>query len=193
MVDVSFNAQRDALEDLLDEELTFEATTTDGLTNHLPMALVAKSGLGASIEELRRFATRYEVRLAPRGDAGTPLTSATWEGAIGKVGAFDALRDYFMIAVNDDGPEATVRRHLDALTSGICGAAFHGAIRLAYALELSSPFARRGRSRVPRRERDAARRPPTMALIQRNRGRGTCTTLVVTRLRPSTDETIDLR
>ncbi len=139
MVDVSFNAQRDALEDLLDEELTFEATTTDGLTNHLPMALVAKSGLGASIEELRRFATRYEVRLAPRGDAGTPLTSATWEGAIGKVGAFDALRDYFMIAVNDDGPETTVRRHLDALTSGICGAAFHGAIRLAYALELSSP------------------------------------------------------
>jgi hypothetical protein len=133
------SSQREVLEGLLDEELTFDATTTSGLTNHLPMALVAKCGLGASSEELRRFATRYEKRLAPRIVVDAPLTKATWRSAIGRRGTFDALSMYFVKAVNDEGPEATLRQHLDALTPGICGAAFHGAIRLAYALELSSP------------------------------------------------------
>jgi len=139
MDESSLTSQRDALENLLDEELAFDATTTRGLTNHLPMALVAKSGLGASSEELRRFATRYEVRLAPRNDVDTQLTAATWRSAIGRAGSFKDLCDYFLSAVNDQGPEATLQRHLDALTPGICGAAFHGVIRLAYALELSSP------------------------------------------------------
>jgi hypothetical protein len=139
MDESSLTSQRFALENLLDEELAFDATTTNGLTNHLPMALVAKSGLGASSEELRRFATRYEVRLAPRDDVVAQLTAATWRGAIGHVGSFEVLCDYFTRAVNDDGPQATLQHHLDALLPGICGAAFHGAIRLAYALELSSP------------------------------------------------------
>jgi Questin oxidase-like len=139
MDESSLTSQRDVLENLLDEELAFDATTTKGLTNHLPMALVAKSGLGASSTELRRFATRYERRLAPRSDVDIELTAATWRSAIGHVGSFEVLCDYFRRAVNDDGPAATMERHLDALFPGICGAAFHGAIRLAYALELSSP------------------------------------------------------
>jgi hypothetical protein len=139
MDESSLTSQRNILENLLDEELAFDATTTKGLTNHLPMALVAKSGLGASSSELRRFATRYERRLAPRNDADTELTAVTWRSAIGHAGSFEVLCDYFQRAVNDDGPETTLERHLDALFPGICGAAFHGAIRLAYALELSSP------------------------------------------------------
>jgi hypothetical protein len=139
MDESSLTSQRDALENLLDEELAFDATTTKGLTNHLPMALVAKSGLGASSEELRRFATRYEVRLAPRNDVDTQLTSATWRSAIGQVGSFEVLCDYFMSAISDEGSDATLRGHLDALSPGISGAAFHGVIRLAYALESSSP------------------------------------------------------
>lgn len=139
MDEFSFASQRDALESLLDEELTFDATTTNGLTNHLPMALVAKSGLGASSEELRRFATRYERRLAPRSDVDTRLTAATWRSAVGRADTYEVLCDYFMRVVNDVGPEEMLQRHIDALTAGICGAAFHGAIRLAYALELSSP------------------------------------------------------
>ncbi len=131
--------RRDVLEELLDEELGFDATKTTGLTHHMPMALVAKSALGATADELRRFATRYERRLAPRKDAEVPLTKATWQRAIGHEGTFDALSDYFSKAITDEGPDATLRSHLDAVTPGICGAAFHGAIRLAYALELSSP------------------------------------------------------
>lgn len=139
MSDFSLLHRRGVLESLLEEELTFDATTLNGLTNHLPMALVAKSGLGASNEELRRFANAYRRRLATREPSTTALTSATWTSAIGVAGTYEDFCEYFMHAVNDAGPEATIRSHLDALTSGICGAAFHGALRLAYALEISSP------------------------------------------------------
>jgi hypothetical protein len=131
--------RRGVLESLLEEELTFDATTSNGLTNHLPMALIAKSGLGASNEELRRFANAYRRRLATRAPSSTELTSTTWTSAIGVAGTYDDLCEYFMQAVDNEGPEATIRSHLDALTQGICGAAFHGALRLAYALEISSP------------------------------------------------------
>lgn len=40
------------LQELLDEELGTEPTTIRGLTNHLPMALVAKERLGAVPDEL---------------------------------------------------------------------------------------------------------------------------------------------
>jgi hypothetical protein len=139
MDEFTLTSQRTELENLLDEELAFDATTTKGLTNHLPMALVAKNGLGASSDELRRFATRYEKRLTARTDFDTELTGATWRSAIGHIGSFDVLCNYFLRSVKDEGPEATLKRHLDAMLPGVCGAAFHGAIRLAYALELSSP------------------------------------------------------
>ena len=48
MVGQDFNP---ALQQLLDDELTSDPTTTRGLTNHLPMALVAKERLGADADE----------------------------------------------------------------------------------------------------------------------------------------------
>lgn len=139
VADFSHATHREVLESLLDEELTFDATTTNGLTNHLPMALVAKNGLGAPAEELRRFALRYRQRLAVRSDPATKLTHKNWRTAIGQQGSFEDLCVYFTGAVNEEGTEATVRSHLDALTPGICGVAFHGALRLAYAMELANP------------------------------------------------------
>lgn len=137
--DFSLLDRHGVLESLLEEELSFDATTSRGLTNHLPMALVAKSGLGASNEELRRFANTYRRRLVERGRPAIELTSATWKDAIGVAGAYEDLCEYFMRAVDEAGSEATIRSHLGELMSGICGAAFHGALRLAYALEISSP------------------------------------------------------
>jgi hypothetical protein len=47
--------------------------------------------------------------------------------------------DYFDREINQHGTEETVRNHLDALVDGVSGAAFHGVIRLAYALDVASP------------------------------------------------------
>ena len=128
-----------ALNALLDAELEFDATTKRGLTNHLPMALVAKAGLGAPKEELDRYAAFYQDQLVASSKPSSTLNSRTWQQAIGQPGSFDELRDYFVRRINEDGIEAAIRGHIEPLVPGIHGAAFHGAIRLAYALEVASP------------------------------------------------------
>jgi hypothetical protein len=130
----------DVLSELLDDELNADPTTKRNLTNHLPMALVAKTRLGANEGELRRFAAAYSKRNAPLAPVQHPLTSNTWTTAIGQKGASGDLRDYFSRSVNDVGVDNTLRAHLPFLLPGISGAAFHGAIRLAYALEVASPI-----------------------------------------------------
>jgi hypothetical protein len=127
------------LSELLDEELGSDPTTSRHLTNHLPMALVAKSHLGANDEELRRFAKIYSKRNVPLAPVQQVLNHASWTAAIGQQGASGDLRDYFVRCVNDVGIDQTMRTHLPALLPGISGVAFHGAIRLAYALEVKSP------------------------------------------------------
>jgi hypothetical protein len=129
----------DVLGELIDEELALDATTSNGLTNHLPMALVAKAGLGASRTELERFMAKYRRRLVAMGEAERHLTRATWRSAVGESDAYVDFVDYFDREIDEHGTEETVRNHLDALVDGLSGAAFHGVIRLAYALDVASP------------------------------------------------------
>jgi Questin oxidase-like len=135
----------DALGELIDVELNCDATTSNGLTNHLPMALVAKAGLGASRAELERFMKKYRRRLVATDEADRHLTRATWRSAVGEANAYADLVDYFDREIDEHGIEETVRNHLDDLVDGVSGAAFHGVIRLAYALDVaSSPRVARG-------------------------------------------------
>lgn len=127
------------LQELLGDELASDPTTLRGLTNHLPMALVAKQRLGASDGELRRFAATYSQRLAPLATAEEHFDHATWTSAIGDRAKSTELRRYFSLDVADNGVDASLRAHLPALLPGVGGAGFHGVIRLAYAIEASSP------------------------------------------------------
>ena len=127
------------LQELLDDELGTDPTTVRGLTNHLPMALVAKRGLGADADELLRFAAAYSSRVVAIDAPSTQLDGNTWRSAIGDYDAAADLRAYFVRQVADAGSDETLRLHLPALLAGISGAAFHGVIRLAYAIEVSSP------------------------------------------------------
>jgi hypothetical protein len=133
------NVPNDVLGEVIDEELDFDATTSRGLTNHLPMALVAKAGLGASRDELERFSAKYRTRLVPSSGSTTRLRSDTWRGAIGHHDAYVDLTDYFTREIEERGVEETLHGHLDVLVDGVSGAAFHGVIRLAYALDVASP------------------------------------------------------
>ncbi|OYV65743.1 MAG: hypothetical protein B7X07_01840 [Actinobacteria bacterium 21-64-8] len=128
------------LSELLGDDLSSDPTTNHGLTNHLPMALVAKQRLGASDGELVRFARRYARRLVPLDAARDALDESTWRRVIGRRDASAELRPYFARRVMDEGVDHTLRQHLPLLWPGLAGAGFHGAIRLAYALEASSPM-----------------------------------------------------
>lgn len=127
------------LDELLGDELTRDPTTNRGLTNHLPMALVAKERLGASDDELVRFARRYDRKLVPLELASAALDGRTWRHTIGRRDASAELRLYFARRVADEGVDQTLTQHLPLLWPGLAGAGFHGVIRLAYALETSSP------------------------------------------------------
>ena len=127
------------LQGLLDDELGADPTTVRGLTNHLPMALVAKEGLGADADELIRFAAAYSSRITVLDEPSRRLDEGNWRSAIGNYGAAADLRSYFVRQVAEEGTDEALKRHLPALMAGIGGAAFHGVIRLSYAIEVSSP------------------------------------------------------
>lgn len=105
---------------LIEDASRFSAFYGRALSNHLPMALIALEGLGASPEQVSAFAAGYSRKLEPMPAAEC------------------ARAAFFEAAIARDGAEAVVRQWADRLLPGIGSAAFHGLIRLAYALESGS-------------------------------------------------------
>ena len=102
------------------------------------MALVAKEGLGADADELIRFAAAYATRITTLDEPSKRLDENNWRSAIGNYEAAADLRNYFVRQVGEAGTDETLKKHLPVLMAGFGGAAFHGVIRLAYAIEVSS-------------------------------------------------------
>jgi hypothetical protein len=59
--------------------------------------------------------------------------------AVGTPAAYPDLVLYFDDEIENHGVTDTLRTHLEPLVGGVSGAAFHGVIRLAYALDAESP------------------------------------------------------
>jgi hypothetical protein len=104
---------------LIDGNRRFAPSYGDGLTNHLPMALRALSRLGAREERLTAFAEAYGRRLEPAPRDERPAALAADLRARGR--------------------EAVLRERLVALAPGLAGSAFHGVIRVAYAVMSDEP------------------------------------------------------
>jgi hypothetical protein len=106
------------LEALLDDELAYDPVTVQDFSDHLPMALVALDRLGASDSRLGEFALLYTRTLVPVR------------------AVVQAARDRYAADVAALGIDGAVRAHLPQFIPGIGSAAFHGVIRLAYAVEV---------------------------------------------------------
>jgi hypothetical protein len=105
-----------ALVEALDRQIGFDARTRQGLSNHLPMELVALDALGAPAERLHDMLDRWvTAMLDPRRDPTV-------------FGAFRA-------EIAADGIDATVARHLPRFAESPSSEWFHSMIRLAYALD----------------------------------------------------------
>ncbi len=109
---------RPATRERIEASLRFSATYRGYLANHLPMALVALDGMGADDARIEEFARGYSRHLEPF--AASPVV------------------DEYSRRVEKAGIEGALSQSLDALAPGIASAAFHGAIRTAYALESGS-------------------------------------------------------
>lgn len=124
-----------SLMSLLDDGGRFDAEYRGGLSNHLPMALVALSRLGAGEGALEAFAEDYRHKLdAAPAEQPWPAGDA-WRGRFGDRAAWPAYRSLFNEwMVFEDVPQV-LEQVLPALMPGCGAAAFHGLIRTAYALE----------------------------------------------------------
>jgi hypothetical protein len=97
--------------------MRYSDTYANGMSNHLPMALLAIRRLGATADRAAEFESFYARRLRPM--------SAEEE----------ADADRLAAELARDGHEAFLGRHVARLTPGIGSAAFHGVIRTAYAVD----------------------------------------------------------
>jgi hypothetical protein len=126
------------LERLLDDNLRFDLGGR-GTVNHLPMALVALSRMGASEERLVDYFGWWENnRALPRRESGQAV-GEYWQRHIGDAAMFAALSDYFRERILDRGSAAVITSAFPVLSPGIAAAAFHGLIRLAYGIEADHP------------------------------------------------------
>ena len=124
-----------ALAALLDAGAAHDAEYAGGLSNHLPMALVALKRLGADDAQLQAFAEAHASRLEPAPPhEGWPAGEA-WATRLGRREAWPVYRDLFMQWLDNEGAGDVLRQVLPLLMRGCGAAAFHGLIRTAYAAQ----------------------------------------------------------
>lgn len=125
------------LNQMLDDALALSPEYGDGLSSHLPMALTALRRLGADGRRLRAFGRTYTAAKAlqptlpaERWPAGDP-----WQERFGDMAAWPAYRGLFREWIAHEGVTDMLTQVLPPLMRGCGGAAFHGLIRCAYALD----------------------------------------------------------
>jgi len=104
-----------------------------GLSNHLPMALLALQRLGADDALLTAWHDRYAARLEPAPPAQAWPSGDAWPGRLGELAAWPAYRDLFGQWIGHEGGADVLAQALPVLMPGCGAGAFHGPIRVAYA------------------------------------------------------------
>ena len=104
-----------------------------GLSNHLPMALLALQRLGADDTHLTAWHGRYAARLDPAPAAQAWPAGDPWPGRLGELSAWPAYRDLFGQWIGHEGGADVLAQVLPVLMPGCGAGAFHGPIRVAYA------------------------------------------------------------
>lgn len=128
-----------SLAERLTEARRHDAEYAAGLSNHLPMALVALASLGAGDARLAAFAERYARRLLPGPAAAEWPGGDAWKSRLGERDAWPAYRALFEEWLLHEDAAVVLSQVLPPLMQGVGAAAFHGPIRTACALRAAHP------------------------------------------------------
>jgi hypothetical protein len=112
----------------------WDAEYGHNLSNHLPMALTALARLGASDERLASFAEHYAQRLHAMPPAEPWPAGDAWRAHLGRPRAWPLYRSLWREWIAHEGAADVLQQALPVLMQGAGAAAFHGPIRVAYAL-----------------------------------------------------------
>jgi len=132
--------RKETLDALLRKNRNHELATQQGVNNHVPMVLIALYRLGASSEQMTRYVERFDL-----ADAGQPpvnlreslIARDNWNSRLGQ-SAFSAYVEFFYEWINESSMDALLREAVPILMTGVCTAAYHALLRLAYALDYGS-------------------------------------------------------
>jgi hypothetical protein len=124
-----------SLGQLLEDAQRFAPSYGGGLSNHLPMTLIALHGLGADSSVLAAHALRYAKRLEPQYRGDMQIDHARFERYLGDWSAHMSYREFFAKAIAQNGFEQTLAAWWPQLAPGIAAAGFHGLIRTAYGID----------------------------------------------------------
>jgi len=124
---------------VIEEHLRYGAFYRDYLANHLPMALVALDAMGADDAAIRRNAVRHAAVLEPMPLPRFQIADGEEIDHLGQPAAFAAWVAYFERHLAAEGSAAVLGDWLDLFCTGVATAAFHGAIRVSFALRVGSP------------------------------------------------------
>ena len=116
--------------------LRYGAEFEGGMSNHLPMTLVALHRLGADATRLRAFNDHYRTRLEPLEAATEVVTKETLASFAGSHRSNAELRLFFKSQLADVGRQRLLEQTLPNLMPGVGGGAFHPLLRLGYALDI---------------------------------------------------------
>lgn len=125
------------LQRLLADNRGYSAEFGRRMSNHLSMAALALSWMGASDSRVSDFAANYRsrVQLEPLRPPAMRLTMDRWREYLGDPSIEGSAIAYFADVLAESGRAATLKAHLPDLMRGVGAAAFHALIRTAYALE----------------------------------------------------------
>jgi Questin oxidase-like len=104
------------------------------LSNHLPMALTALARLGASDERRAEFAARYAKKLQAAPPAQPWPAGEAWRALLGQPRAWPAYRSLWREWIDNENAVGVLAQALPTLMQGAGAAAFHGLLRVSYAL-----------------------------------------------------------
>jgi len=131
---------KEALDALLRKNRNHEKATQPGVNNHVPMVLIALYRMGASSAQMNRYVETFNL-----GEATTPLADAreifitrdNWKSRLGQ-SAFSSYIDFFDEWITETSMDAVLHAAVPVLMSGVCTAAYHALLRLAYGLDYGS-------------------------------------------------------
>ncbi len=128
------DARSKTLSALLTRGTRFEPEYKRGLSNHLPMTLIALAELGADDARLAAFFEQYSAKLEPKRPSQLRLNTSNWRDHLGEHAHASAYAAFFEAEYARLGERELLQHYLPLLMPGVGGGAFHPLIRLSYAL-----------------------------------------------------------
>lgn len=123
------------MKNILKGHSKLKPTFGNGLTNHLPMVLYSMNHLGFKEDDIKKYAENYVNERSIVCSERCHFVINDLSDYLGKKKYYSELVVFFANKIDKDGVEKVIRAYIDILLEGSSGDAFHGLIRLAYALE----------------------------------------------------------